>query len=72
MLAGEHYDLLAHWTRRRHGAPRIGSGVAVSAGDSLIRAPAPHSKRPQFVRRYDYPLVVRNAYVPLEQKPSAR
>ena len=50
----------------------IGEGTIVSADDSLIRAPTLRSERLGLVGRCDHLLRVGDAYVPVEQKPSAR
>jgi CRISPR-associated exonuclease Cas4 len=64
--------LLARWTRHRRSALGIADGVVVSADDSLIRAPTLRSERLGLVGRCDHLLRVGGAYVPVEQKPSAR
>ncbi|HZS01506.1 MAG TPA: CRISPR-associated protein Cas4 [Chloroflexota bacterium] len=72
VLAVATYALLARWTRHRRRALGIGDGVLVSADDSLIRAPTLRSERLGLVGRCDHLLRVGGAYVPVEQKPSAR
>ncbi len=64
--------LLARWMRSRRGALRIAEGTIVSADDSLIRAPTLRSERLGLVGRCEHLLRVGGAYVPVEQKPSAR
>ena len=72
VLTAAAYILLVRWTRRRRRALGIGEGTIVSADDSLIRAPTLRSARLGLVGRCDHLLRVGNAYVPVEQKPSAR
>jgi CRISPR-associated protein Cas4 len=71
-LAVAAYVLLARWVRRRRAALGISQGRIVSADDSLIRAPTLRSARLGLVGRCDHLLRVGDAYVPVEQKPSAR
>ena len=72
VLTAAAYILLVRWTRRRRRALGIGEGTIVSADDSLIRAPTLRSARLGLVGRCDHLLRVGDAYVPVEQKPSAR
>lgn len=72
VLALAAYVVLAGWTRHRRSALGIADGVVVSADDSLIRAPTLRSERLGLVGRCDHLLRVGGAYVPVEQKPSAR
>ncbi len=72
LLAVAAYVLLARWTRSRRLAMGIGEGTIVSADDSVIRAPTLRSERLGLVGRCDHLLRVGDAYVPVEQKPSAR
>jgi hypothetical protein len=72
MLAVAAYVLLARWTRHRRSALGIADGMVVSADDSLSRAPTLRSARLGLVGRCDHLLRVGGAYVPVEQKPSAR
>ncbi len=72
LLAAAAYVLLARWTRSRRSALGIAEGTLVSADDSLIRAPTLRSERLGLVGRCDHLLRVGDAYVPVEQKPSAR
>jgi len=72
VLAVAAYVLLARWTRHRRRALGIADGVVVSADDSVIRAPTLRSERLGLVGRCDHLLRVGGAYVPVEQKPSAR
>ena len=72
VLAVAAYVLLARWARNRRRALSIADGVVVSADDSLIRAPTLRSARLGLVGRCDHLLRVGGAYVPVEQKPSAR
>ncbi len=72
VLAVAAYVVLACWTRNRRSALGITDGVVVSADDSLIRAPTLRSARLGLVGRCDHLLRVGGAYVPVEQKPSAR
>ena len=71
-LAVAAYVLLAQWTRSRRRALGIAKGAIVSADDSLVRAPTLRSERLGLVGRCDHLLRVGDAYVPVEQKPSAR
>lgn len=71
-LAVAAYVLLARWVRSRRAALGISQGTIVSADDSLIRAPTLRSERLGLVGRCDHLLRVGHAYVPVEQKPSAR
>lgn len=71
-LAVAAYVLLARWVRRRRAALGISQGTIVSADDSLIRARTLRSERLGLVGRCDHLLRVGDAYVPVEQKPSAR
>ncbi len=71
-LTAAAYVLLARWTRRRRLVLGIAEGTIVSADDSLIRAPTLRSERLGLVGRCDHLLRVGDAYVPVEQKPSAR
>lgn len=66
------YVLLARWTRRRRRVLGIDEGRIVSADDSMTHAPTLRSERLGLVGRCDHVLRVGNAYVPVEQKPSAR
>ena len=50
----------------------IAGGAIVSADDLLVRAPTLRSERLGLVGRCDHLLRVGDAYVPVEQKPSAR
>ena len=72
VLAGAAYVLLARWTRSRRRALMIAEGAIVSADDSLISAPTLRSERLGVVGRCDHLLRVGDAYVPVEQEPSAR
>ena len=64
--------LSARWTRGRRRALGIAEGKIVSADDSVIRAPPLRSERLGVGGRCDHVLRVGDAYVPVEQKPSAR
>ncbi|MGI8423630.1 MAG: CRISPR-associated protein Cas4 [Chloroflexota bacterium] len=66
------YVLLARWSRSRRRALGIAEGAIVSADDSLIRGPTLRSERLGLVGRCDHLLRVGDAYVPVEQKPTAR
>jgi len=72
VLAVAAYVVLARWTRHRRRALGIADGVVISANDSLIRAPTLRAERLGLVGRCDQLLRVGGAYVPVEQKPSAR
>lgn len=72
VLAVAGYGLLFHWTASRRAALGIADGAIISADDSLIRAPTLRSERLGLVGRCDHLLRVGGAYVPVEQKPSAR
>ncbi len=72
LLAAAAYALLARWTRSRRASLGISEGRIVAADDSLIRAPTLRSARLGLVGRCDHLLRVGDAYVPVEQKPSAR
>ena len=72
LLAVAAYILLARWTRSRRRALGIAEGTIASADDSLVRAPTLRSERLGLVGRCDHLLRVGNAYLPVEQKPSAR
>jgi CRISPR-associated exonuclease Cas4 len=65
------YILMGRWARRRRGALGIGAGALVSADDSLSRSPTLRSARLGLAGRCDHLLRVEDAYVPVEQKPSA-
>lgn len=70
-LALATYLVLGRWTRRRRARLGIAGGAIVSADDSLVRAPTLRSERLGLVGRCDHLLRVGDAYVPVEQKPSA-
>jgi CRISPR-associated exonuclease Cas4 len=72
LLSVAAYVVLAGWTRSRRRAMGIAEGAIVSADDSRVRAPTLRSERLGLVGRCDHLLRVGNAYVPVEQKPSAR
>jgi hypothetical protein len=72
MLAVAAYVVLAPWTRSRRSALGIADGTVVSADDSIGRAPTRYCVRLGLVGRCDHLLRVGGAYVPVEQKPSAR
>jgi predicted RecB family nuclease len=63
---------LRGWTRRRRARLGLAGGEIVFADDSLVRAPTLRSARLGLVGRCDHLLRVGDAYVPVEQKPSAR
>src|SRR5262249_47487783 len=63
--------LLARWTWRRRRALGIAESTIVSADDSMVRAPTLRSERLGLVARCDHLVRVGDAYVWVEQKPSA-
>jgi CRISPR-associated exonuclease Cas4 len=71
-LAVVAYIVVGRWSIARRGRIGLDTGVVVSADDSLIRAPTLRSERLSLAGRCDHMLRVGNAFVPVEQKPSAR
>jgi CRISPR-associated exonuclease Cas4 len=71
-LALAAYVLLRRWTRHRRARLGIAGRAIVAADDSLIRAPILRSERLGLVGRCDHLVRVGDAYVPVEQKPSAK
>jgi CRISPR-associated exonuclease Cas4 len=66
------YVLLGRWSRRHRVLLGIADGKIVSADDSITGSSNLHSERLGVAGRCDHLLRVQRAYVPVEQKPSAR
>lgn len=66
------YLALALWSRHRKASLGLQDGTVVAADDSNLHSPTLRSERLGLVGRPDHLLKVGNAYVPVEQKPSAR
>ena len=71
-LAAAAWVVLARWTRRTRAGLGLAGGAIVAADDSRLRSPTLRSERLGLVGRCDHLLRVGDAYVPVEQKPSAR
>lgn len=65
------FVLLGRWSRTQRARLGIEDGTIVSAEDSLLFAPTLRSDRLGLAGRCDQLVRVGDAYVPVEQKPSA-
>lgn len=71
-LSATTYIPLGRWSRAGRRRLGIEDGSIVSVDDSWIHTPTLRSERLSLAGRCDYLLRVGDAYVPVEQKPSAR